>query len=322
MTDIRIRKYSWQLGPDSVRDIRQRVFIEEQGVPPELEWDATDEIADHFLALLPGNIPAGVARLYSGLDETAHIGRMAVLPEHRGKGIGKALLHQVMREAAGQFREIRLSAQAHAIPFYRKAGFHVCSDVYDDAGIPHHDMRCLAPALATGVLPQREAPLVLGQDEQLWQFDDPDSLLDLMDSLAGQARQRLWLYDQLLEHELYNRDRFRQLLLTLARRHRMSEIRLLIHDDKPLVRRRHQLVELMRRMPSKISLKLIDDQNALEQQPFLLVDREGALWRQDFTKPKGFAGFCEAGRVRRLAENYQRMWDVARPSLELRELAL
>ena len=53
----RFRKYSWQLAPASIRDIRQRVFIDEQKVPPELEWDDTDEIADHYLAVDQGNTP-------------------------------------------------------------------------------------------------------------------------------------------------------------------------------------------------------------------------------------------------------------------------
>lgn len=322
---VRFRKYSWQLAPRSVRAIRQAVFIDEQGVPPELEWDKTDEIADHFLAVLPDNTPVATGRMFNTLDDTAHIGRMAVLPGCRGKGLGEAMLRHMMGEAADQVRELQLSAQAHAVPFYQRSGFHVCTDIYDDAGIPHYGMRCLAPGPVTEALAggtARRNPMILGEDQQSWRLDNDAHVTDLMDSLAGQARQRLWLYDRLLDHDLYDRQRFRDLLSWLARHHRNSEIRLLVHDDGPLVKRRHQLVALMRRLPSAISLRLVNDDYPPAEQPFLLVDRQGALLRHRFDRPEGFAAFADSGRVKLLAETFQRMWDTARPSLELRELPL
>jgi predicted GNAT family N-acyltransferase len=320
--NIRFRKYSWQLAPASIREIRQQVFIEEQKVPPELERDETDEIADHYLAVLPDNTPVGVARLFSTLEETGHIGRMAILSRYRGQGIGEALLRHLIAESAGRFSELRLSAQEHAIPFYQRSGFHVCSNVYDDAGIPHFDMRCLAPELVTEGLETRGQPMILGSDEGSWLFDTEARLLGLMDSVVGQAGQRIWLYDRLLEHDLYDRHRFRELISTLARRHRLSEVRLLIHDDKPLVQRRHTLVELMRRLPSRLELRLVNKDYPVEAQPFILADRAGVVCRHDFYKPEGFARFSDGGRAKLLSENFQRMWDVARPSLELRELPL
>lgn len=320
---VRIQKYSWQLAPEYIRDIRQKVFVEEQKVSPELEWDATDEIADHFLAILPDNTPVGVARLFSTLGETGHIGRMAILPEFRGRGIGEAMLQHLITESAGQYQELQLSAQQHAIAFYQRAGFHVCSEPYDDAGIPHLDMRCLAPTLLEAQAgSKRLRPMLLGEDTQSWLFENESSMLDLMDSMVGQAGQRLWLYDRVLDHDLYDRHRFRELVSGLARRHRLSEIRLLIHDDQSLIKRRHQLVELMRRLPSRIQLRLINSDYPHENQPFMLVDRQGVVFRHDFNRPSGFAGFADSGRVKLLSENFQRMWGAGRSSLELRELPL
>mgnify|MGYP001627785039 CR=1 FL=1 len=322
---VRVRKYSWQLAPRDVRDIRQTVFIDEQKVPPELEWDDTDEIADHFLAVLPDNTPAATARMFHTLDDTAHIGRMAVLARHRGTGLGEKMLRHLMSEAAGQVRDLHLSAQEHAVPFYQRSGFHVCTEPYDDAGIPHYGMRCLAPTLVTREFDDdnpRHKPMILGEDDQSWLIDADHQIPDLMDSLVGQARQRLWLYDRLLDHDLYDRQRLRDLLSWLARHHRNSEIRLLIHDDGPLVKRRHRLVDLLRRLPSAIDLRLVNTDYPPMEQPFLLVDREGVLVRHRFDRPEGFASFADSGRARLLAEDFQRMWDIARPSMELRELPL
>ncbi|MGC8119213.1 GNAT family N-acetyltransferase [Marinobacter sp. VGCF2001] len=321
--DLRFRKYSWQLAPTSVRDIRQQVFIDEQAVPSELEWDDTDEIADHYLAVDRSNQPVATARMFSALEETGYIGRMAVLPGARGKGVGEALLRHLIAESAGRYQELRLSAQEHATGFYQRCGFHVCSVVpYDDAGIPHLDMRCLAPDLAHGVQGQRNSPLILGADQDSWLFDQPSSFISLMDSLVGQAGQRLWLYDRALEHEFYDRHRLRELVSAIARRHRLSEVRLLIHDDKALVQRRHSLVELMRRLTSRIELRLVNDDYPTEDRPFLLVDREGVLCRHSFNTVEGFADFSARRRVRLMEEAFQKMWDAARPSMELRELPI
>ncbi|MGP1716474.1 MAG: GNAT family N-acetyltransferase [Methylophilus sp.] len=119
------------------RMIRQRVFIEEQQVPIALEWDVSDQTALHLLALTDSQ-PAGCARVLTD----GHIGRMAVLAPWRGKGVGEALLHeavQVCRQL--EVTHARLSAQTHAIDFYARAGFVVCSAPYLDANIMHVDMQ-------------------------------------------------------------------------------------------------------------------------------------------------------------------------------------
>jgi predicted GNAT family N-acyltransferase len=134
---ISISFVTWAEAQTELADIRRRVFVEEQSVPLELEWDGLDETACHVLAKQEGKA-VGCARLLPG----GKIGRMAILPPWRGRGIG----HRMLREILGHLRaqgvsEARLSAQTHAIPFYEKCGFTVCSEVYDDAGIPHRDMK-------------------------------------------------------------------------------------------------------------------------------------------------------------------------------------
>lgn len=319
---VRIRKYSWQLAPRSLKDIRQTVFVEEQSVPPALEWDDTDEIADHYLAVLPDNTPVAVSRLFPSVTDTAHIGRMAVLPEYRGQGIGALLLRRMMNDAAPQFQDLFLSAQVHAIPFYEASGFHVCSAPYDDAGIPHVDMRCLAPSLVIPQFDLRPSPLIVGKDHESWLFNTEAELIGLTDSLANQAGQKLWLYDRELEHDLYDRFRFREIISALARRHRLSEVRLLIHDDKPLVKKRHQIIELMKRMPSKISLRLVNGDYPYDDNPFMVVDGKAVLYRHEFGQPAGFVQLASGGRAKLLSENFQRMWDAGTESREFRPVSI
>lgn len=120
------------------RKLRRVVFIEEQGVSEADELDDRDEEAIHLLAM--DGAPLGSARLLVE-GRTGKIGRVCVLAEARGRGIGAALI----RAAVEKFRAMglekaKLGAQTHALGFYEGLGFQAFGPVYDDAGIPHRDM--------------------------------------------------------------------------------------------------------------------------------------------------------------------------------------
>ncbi|HZT43723.1 MAG TPA: GNAT family N-acetyltransferase [Chthonomonadaceae bacterium] len=127
--------------------VRMVVFVEEQAVPPEEELDALDVTATHFLARLKlpqAGDPLGIvgaARLVDKGGSVGKIGRVAVLREHRGRGVG-VLLMRVAEEAAraqGMTRVV-LDAQCQAIPFYERLGYTAEGDVFLDAGIEHRLM--------------------------------------------------------------------------------------------------------------------------------------------------------------------------------------
>ena len=121
--------------------IREAVFIAEQNVPADLELDEYDAAATHFLLRDADGAPLGTARL---LDKAgvAKIGRVALLKDARGRGLGRLLMQAVLDEARRQgFREAVLDSQTYAIPFYERLGFVAEGDEFDDAGIPHYRMR-------------------------------------------------------------------------------------------------------------------------------------------------------------------------------------
>ena len=136
MSEVHVRVADWQKDHAALRRIREAVFIAEQAVPPELEWDADDATAVHFLAL-EGEYPIGTARLLPD----GHIGRVAVLKDWRGLKVGDKLLRAVIAEAEQRgLQQQMLSAQVQASPFYERFGFAVVSGEFLDAGIPHVDM--------------------------------------------------------------------------------------------------------------------------------------------------------------------------------------
>ncbi len=121
-------------------EIRRRVFIEEQHVPEEIELDADDSRAFHVLALEDGR-PVGCGRM---LDHGAYvkIGRMAVVRERRGAGVGRRILEFLIESARRRgVKRVMLDAQVHAEGFYRKQGFTPMGDVFEEAGILHRRMQ-------------------------------------------------------------------------------------------------------------------------------------------------------------------------------------
>ena len=127
----------WQSYRKELRKIRETVFIQEQSVPKMEEWDGSDEESWHFLARTETNVPIGCARLM----QSGQIGRMAVLREHRGLGIGALLLESVVTQAKElKMDPIFLHAQTYALEFYEKAGFIAHGSEFMDANIPHFAM--------------------------------------------------------------------------------------------------------------------------------------------------------------------------------------
>ncbi len=136
---------SWNSASDALSRVRRAVFIVEQGVPESLEWDDADAVSIHALAMAPDGEPIATGRLLPD----GHIGRMAVLPAWRGRGVGGAILSLLVKQAQTRGdREIALAAQVHAIGFYEREGFVAEGPVFDDAGLPHRRM-VLRPAPGT-----------------------------------------------------------------------------------------------------------------------------------------------------------------------------
>lgn len=132
-----IRVLPWSEALRLARPVREKVFIEEQSVPRELEWDEWDERSDHAIACDAGGHAIGTARL----APDGRLGRMAVLRECRGLGVGAALLEALLERARElSLYRVTLHAQTHAAGFYRRFGFSERGGEFLEAGIPHFEM--------------------------------------------------------------------------------------------------------------------------------------------------------------------------------------
>jgi predicted GNAT family N-acyltransferase len=143
-----IRIMAWREALPLARPVRERVFVEEQSVPRDLEWDHWDEAGDHAVVCDAAGRAIGTARLLPD----GRIGRMAVLKEWRRKGVGAALLGALLERARSRsMQRAVLHAQVHAAGFYRKYGFSERGEEFLEAGIPHVEMTLeLVPRRGSG----------------------------------------------------------------------------------------------------------------------------------------------------------------------------
>ncbi len=133
---VTVRIANWSDEKEKLSDIRRQVFIEEQNVPEDMEWDDYDASSTHYLAVLENKVVAAAR-----LKPDGQLGRMAVLAEYRNQGIGSELLRFILQNIDHRkLTEVYLHAQISAIPFYEKQGFTAHSETFYEADIPHQKM--------------------------------------------------------------------------------------------------------------------------------------------------------------------------------------
>ncbi len=125
----------------AIEQVRCQVFQCEQQVSAEMEFDGKDETATHLVAMLDG-VPVGTARMRDLGDRLAKVERVAVLARYRGLGIGRRLMDVAIAHLREQgMAEIKINAQIQARAFYDKLGFQQRGEEFEEAGIPHVEMR-------------------------------------------------------------------------------------------------------------------------------------------------------------------------------------
>jgi len=132
-----LRQMDWDAAEPASRQVRHAVFVLEQGIAADLEWDGRDPACIHVVVFISPDLPIGTARM----QPDGHIGRMAVLAPWRGRGVGGALLEALIEAARKRaLAEVWLTAQTRAIGFYRSHGFLPAGAEFIEAGIPHRKM--------------------------------------------------------------------------------------------------------------------------------------------------------------------------------------
>jgi predicted GNAT family N-acyltransferase len=308
---------NWAADERDLRAVRTAVFIIEQAIPPEEEWDALDAPSLHAIARDETGRAVGVARL----TPDHKIGRLAVLKEWRGRHVGDALLRTLIEQArAKHWPSVSLNAQSYAIPFYAKAGFIVDGEEFMEAGIPH---RLMTLELAPNP-PATRAGDALGARPGSIRIDvtTREECTAAVDQLVADARHKLWIYTRDLDRLLYDRESFIASVRRIALSGRGAEVRILIHDASDAVRDSHRLLHLAARLPTYIVLRTPVDEDRQYPSAFLLNDIGGFLLRPIGSRYEGEGQTAAPGPQASLLNYFNQVWERAEPDPELRRVSV
>lgn len=285
---------------DALRAVRETVFVQEQQVPLDLEWDELDPQCVHVLARDADGTPIGTGRL----TPDRRIGRMAVLRDWRNRGVGDALLMALLQAARDQgWHAVSLHAQAPAIDFYLRNGFRPRGPRFLEAGIEHQDM-------------------VLDLDQPR-EISDRDQAVATVATLVAAARRRLWIYSRDLDPNLFDATEVVDALRGFGTAGRGGQARILLQDAAVAQRSRAPLIALAQRLPSVFSFREVDDPvDRAYPSAFVVNDTGGWYFRSLGHRFDGEADIHGPGRARQLHEGFDRVWERSRPVTEYRALGI
>lgn len=299
-----IEVVSWNLNRETLYSIRNKVFTEEQGIAEDLVFDDSDDTATHFL-VTNEYIALGCGRLLPD----GKIGRMAVLPEHRGQGLGRAMLDGIVEHARRSgYRRLYLHAQAQAAGFYEAAGFQPVGEPFEEAGIPHSAMEMLIDYSVV-------EHFVSG-------IEYPEPFATLAQSLAESARRNIRIYSATLDHDVFDRRELAAAMSALARRGRLSEVKILVNDVRPMVSRGHRLLEIARRLSSTITIRVLPQHPELPDATYLVRDHDGVVYKPDERGGNGFYEPDSRASAKRFVDSFDVLWRQGQTDPRLRQLTL
>jgi predicted GNAT family N-acyltransferase len=305
---MEINTVTWDDAHSALRLIRQTVFIEEQQVPEELEWDVDDKIATHFLGK-EDNRPVACARLLK--DGT--LGRLAVLKEYRRHGWGSRIIRAAEQHLLDiNKNKLSLNSQANSYYFYLYNGYHPTEEMSWDANIPHIQMQKLL---------NRPNPAsknyLLGEDKQTHHSSQLAASSVWFQIASNQCRRAINIQISDLAHPLFNNAACISNLARFIRESRQTQIRVLINEEIPGLSA-HPLFQLQHRMSSRFKIRLLHVTNGKEtQNNQILFDLSGYL---RFGYKTSCCNFSNRISVRRHQENFEKNWVNSKEVIEGRKL--
>lgn len=325
--DYHIIKADWSENAVHLKRIRTEVFVEEQNVPRELEWDGEDASSTHFLAVNEAGQYIGCARLM----QSGQIGRMAVQSTQRSFGVGARLLEACVTEGKLQgFQKLFLHAQTYAEDFYRKGGFVSLGDTFEEAGIEHTTMEMMLPipfeASPTELpKPSLRATSVANRDEVIstpHPFDGQEEALLQLQQTIESATRRICILSPYLDHILFAEAGVVDLLSRFARKAPLVDIKVLLMSSKRVVDRGHPLLELARRLDQNISIRWLDEKISEETSTFVCADAQGYWLMPAHEQFEGVADLGNAVTANKLYQTFKIAWGKSKEDPELRELRI
>lgn len=318
MSDFTLEAANWASDAEQLKPLRLQVFVAEQGVPEDEEFDADDPRSQHFMARDAEGTVVGVARL----TPDGRIGRMAVDAEWRGRGVGSALLQSAIDAAAARgLSEVRLSAQTHALEFYARHGFEASGEVFDDCGIPHRWMSRSLPQDFVAPVPRREHP-VRASELESGVIRGLGELQHGVAELLRIARRQVDLFTGDLEGLVFDQQEAVEQLKRLLTLGNQPQVRVIVVDSRPAIDRGHRWIDLGQRRPSAMQIRNPHPDDADHVSGLFVVDRRHLIHRPLHSRPEGELWLNAPRRAAQHLRFFDEAWERASQDPNTRRLGL
>lgn len=301
---------------EALLGIRERVFIDEQHVPRELERDDDDARSVHVLARTADGEPIGSGRL----APDGRIGRMAVARDWRGRGVGTALLVALLDLARGRgFDTVTAHAQRDAMPFYVRHGFTSMGGEFEEAGIVHIPMR---RAVAARSDPERPPPAP-APDPVVLKATSREELIEVTRILLSGARHSMCVLVRELHPLLLNDTACLVELRRLAISGQGASIRIIAQDLTRAIDEHSRVLELAQRLSSVIELRRpVEPGDLAYPSAFMCVDTGGYLLRPIESRMDATGSTYAPGERGELQRLFEEVWNRSVVWRELRVLGI
>ena len=313
--DFTVEPATWSVDFADLRAVRTEVFVVEQAVPEDEEWDELDALSQHVIARDPNGRSIGTGRL----TPKGTIGRMAVVKDWRGRGVGEALLRVLLEQArARHFRSIEIHAQSHALAFYERAGFEAYGDEFDECGILHRHMR-----IAIDPLEPRHPPPIPAHDENLLTSSDRETTRAAVIAVLATARREVCIYMRELEADIYEQSEVIESLKQIAIAGPNSSIRILIQHSSGARADGHRLVALAQRLSSSFAFRTPIEEIDLQYPGCFVISDRGAWFERILASRFDGEGSSHGpGRKAQLQDLFNAVWERSEELTEMRRLEI
>ncbi|MEM7364216.1 MAG: GNAT family N-acetyltransferase [Pseudomonadota bacterium] len=320
-TDISIREFDtteaeWSRDGKLIRKLRETTLVNELGLSRDLIALDEDEDLIHWQTRTPDDVLIGSI----GMTVDGTLMTLCVDSSHRGKGVGHSLIEQAVAKARRfKLPQLRIAAGEPLRSFLSGLGFQEDGDAWSLILEPPEP----AKVVSRGQVYQTDdSSYQLGRDNDLLLIRTEDEMRNVIETMAGQATHYLRILSPFLEHRLFDTKAMQTICSNLARRNKRTHIEILIYESHRVIKNGHVLLELSRRLPSSISIKLVHPELRVLNNEYVIADERGFIYRQNCEIYEGQANFNNITEASRLLRQFQSAWNSSLYDANLRQLRI
>ncbi|MFT7688633.1 MAG: GNAT superfamily N-acetyltransferase [Candidatus Azotimanducaceae bacterium] len=327
--DTQVRNYdTFEIDFDQyeklIRSIRRQVWTNEMQIADSSLSDDVDSDCKHFVSITAGQL-IGALRM----DLNGMISGLVVDSDFRRQGVASSLLEAANTKAVRLgLTHLALEGTEQLLPFFEKTGF-----LQDESNEGHY----LRPIKKTAIeadtrnksfdsdlSPDHSLGTnnALGTKKDFLLLRTKEDFQGTILELCLQARQSIQILSPYLDHKLFDRDPLRKACSDLARLNKYTHVEILLYDPHRVIKNGHTLVELARRLPSSMQIKIVHPELRQLNHEFVIADGQGYVYRQDIEAFEGSANFYDVTEANRLARQFRRSWESGLIDPNLRQLKL